>query len=551
MSDENPVSKTPHPPPAGLTDMSPETQIKWSEWMEMVYDTLIHPRKYEALSTGSYDYKTGPKWTHPQLQAIDPDNELCRDDNEKDDQHNDNPNWWGFREELNHFINRNDPKNKDKEYKSGGTIAWSAFPKIMNWGVFVAKHKNTGKKQLVSKQVNDTWLNPASGDGNNVYWQADRFRVYQDEYLEWAVTRTLDEDNRLVKVTFTCEGPEYWQMLAKYQPDTVVQLYKDLVPDSEKPKITKEALWTRTDKAGNKFYDPENKWNSPKPENGCIAHLIHPNSTLSAEVTIVADGTVKRRKEYETDKYTLCTHGGFGEPYRSSDPNIGWEAYNACELKGDASVTVTLGEPVGLYIQGWESGSFVVPEELSNLGFDIAECWHPLRVPEGKDHDKQVKKGPWVRVEFFIPEHYGFILEDLKVKDAEGDTYPLRYGSQIAQYIKIGVGVSTTDADTSKKPAEDLHDWERFTKVLKDQEKIKNEYEVDESEFLHYMQYKAVARAAAGAQEGGVWFRWLQAYGELEFARRADGGNTGKPLPIPPDEVRISTGTCNSTSARF
>ena len=35
---------------------------------------------------------------------------------------------------------------------------------------------------------------------------ADASRDVQDEYLEWSVIR--DDENRIISVTFTCEGPE-------------------------------------------------------------------------------------------------------------------------------------------------------------------------------------------------------------------------------------------------------------------------------------------------------------------------------------------------------
>lgn len=35
---------------------------------------------------------------------------------------------------------------------------------------------------------------------------ADASRDVQDEYLEWSIIR--DDENRIISVTFTCEGPE-------------------------------------------------------------------------------------------------------------------------------------------------------------------------------------------------------------------------------------------------------------------------------------------------------------------------------------------------------
>ncbi|KAF3920301.1 hypothetical protein AA313_de0209551 [Arthrobotrys entomopaga] len=544
---DNPVADISHPPPAGLKDMSPETEKRWSLWMEMVYDALIHPRKYEVLCDEN-------GWTHPQLKDIDPTNDLCRELKEIK-KGKPNPDCWKVRKELTHFLNRNDPKNKDKEW--GHTkIFWPGFPRIMNWAVFLGSSKVDKEKHLLSLSVEKSdlrWLDAESGDGNNIFWAADEYRVYQDEYFEWATTR--DKDGRLVKVTFTCEGPEYWQMISKYEPETVVKLYKEMVPESEKHKITKEALW-HTDPDGNHVYNTENEWNSPHPTNGCIAHLIHPNSTLSAEVGIAADGTVKRDKKFEDNAELLCAHGGFGEPYRNSDPKIGWKAYNACDLKspsGEHATAITLAEPVGLYIQNWNDGKFIAPKP----GFDMKKCWHPKRLsPDPDMFPDPETKGPWVRVEFYVPEEYGFILEDMQVVSDNYGTYKkLRYGSQIAQHINIGVAVCSTAIDTAIQPAEDLNDWERLTEVIKDPSQ-EDEHDMEYSLFLHYMQYKAVSKANLSPDPRSPWYRWVTNYPDLVYAKKKEGGHDGKPFPFPdppitPDEGVGISGVANTAATNL
>lgn len=44
----------------------------------------------------------------------------------------------------------------------------------------------------------------------------------QDEYCEWSVTR--NSDNKITRIDFTCEGPEYWEYLGKVQPETVLEV---------------------------------------------------------------------------------------------------------------------------------------------------------------------------------------------------------------------------------------------------------------------------------------------------------------------------------------
>lgn len=49
----------------------------------------------------------------------------------------------------------------------------------------------------------------------------------QDEYLEWFPT--LDKNGNLVRVDFSCEGPEYWSNMYDWEPDTIVKLYQQYI----------------------------------------------------------------------------------------------------------------------------------------------------------------------------------------------------------------------------------------------------------------------------------------------------------------------------------
>src|SRR5262245_14383514 len=64
-------------------------------------------------------------------------------------------------------------------------VKWTAFPKI------VAQN---------------------SGSDLQRWKTADSSRGTQDEYCEWSIKRKANE---IVSIAFTCEGPEYWKMLAK------------------------------------------------------------------------------------------------------------------------------------------------------------------------------------------------------------------------------------------------------------------------------------------------------------------------------------------------
>jgi hypothetical protein len=185
----------------------------------------------------------------------------------------------------------------------------------------------------------------------------------QDEYLEWQVTRRA---GKIVRVTFTCEGPEYWQSIAggpsfynnpgespadfgaNGDRQLLVQLYRMLVGTN----AVQEADLFFPDSPDT--YNPWNVWNTQRG----IVHLQQINNTLGAEIHIGADGTVLRDKAGPvTDATRLICCGGFGGPERASDPHLGAEV-NAFARDGFA---ITLRNPVGIYMEGIDDTAITKP----------------------------------------------------------------------------------------------------------------------------------------------------------------------------------------------
>src|SRR5262249_49130962 len=92
-------------------------------------------------------------------------------------------------------------------------ITWSGFP-----------------KQVQAASVSDVQR----------WRRADASRDVQDEYCEWSVTRD-EVSGKITRVTFTCEGPEYWQFLAASTPQKVVELYQQFVS----PRVQEKDLFVR------------------------------------------------------------------------------------------------------------------------------------------------------------------------------------------------------------------------------------------------------------------------------------------------------------------
>jgi len=162
---------------------------------------------------------------------------------------------------------------------------------------------------------------------NDLRWKvADSSRIFQDEYLEWSIAR--DDNGKIISVTYTCEGPEYWSFLSSVQRDTAIGNIYEL----NKPflnGVTKDAFFLvdpnhPTDES-RWIYNPLNYYNF-LTTSGTITHLIQPNNTLSAEIDIAAQATVIRKdkngKEV-TDADQLIRCSQYGNPDRNSDPRIG------------------------------------------------------------------------------------------------------------------------------------------------------------------------------------------------------------------------------------
>jgi hypothetical protein len=135
-------------------------------------------------------------------------------------------------------------------------VKWTAFPR------------------LVAQQ---------SGSDHERWQTGDSSRSVQDEYCEWSIKR--GGNNKITAITFTCEGPEYWSLLASRDPAKVLELYQTHVD----PSVTNDDLF-----APDGTYMPSNRFNS-SVTSGAM-HLIQRNNTLGAEVEIAGAATIVRRE---------------------------------------------------------------------------------------------------------------------------------------------------------------------------------------------------------------------------------------------------------------
>ena len=248
--------------------------------------------------------------------------------------------------------------------------------------------------------------------------RADSDRNLQDEYCEWSVTRD-PVSKKITRVTFTTEGPEYWQVLAALNPDKVVELYRKFISDD----IVYEDLFV------NDRYNPFNRFNNSTTRGAM--HLIQPSNTLGAEIELGAAATIRRvRNGTEltgAQELILCSR--YGAPGRNSDPFIGEQVNALARQKAD----ITINNPVGLYLHEFNPVGWVTPDNT-----DPRQFW---QIERGKD-------AHFVRAVYEVPAHKGYTVGDIRIAGRRID-----FGAQIADFITIKLeGLATRIGQSTVAP---------------------------------------------------------------------------------------------------
>jgi len=268
-------------------------------------------------------------------------------------------------------------------------ITWTAFPRIVT---------------LDSATDVDRWKT------------ADSTRDVQDEYCEWSVSRS---GGKIKSVSFTCEGPEYWEFLAATKPDVVLKLYRTHID----PSVAAKDLFG-TDGS----YNSRNKWNNSTVRGAM--HLIQANNTLSAEIELAAGASNTRAPKgvLLKDPKELIDCGRYGQAERHSDPTIGSEVNTLA--RGDADIT--LANPVGIYFAGLSTAGWKTPDET-----DAGTFWKVIRGTSEKP----------VRAVYEVPADRNYLVGDISINGR-----PIEFGAQIADFITMKLTGLATRLGESKHP---------------------------------------------------------------------------------------------------
>lgn len=272
------------------------------------------------------------------------------------------------------------PTRKDVDLVGERPLVWMGFPRR----VMVFAHRDD--RQEAFRLADEQTL-------------AERER--QEEYLEWRATRKAGKIN---KVTLTTEVPEYWEELFESEPDTVVALYRTLTGN---PGIVRADLVDGTGR-----YDKHNAWNTKKG----IVHLnvdSLENSLGAAVGLAVGSADIRGGSPHYRDNYEL--QAGNPQAPTSADPRVTMDG-NTLVRK---NLSVTLREPIGLYIAGWNDNGWSKPD-----GSPVDNYW---RVVRGS-------LGAALRVEYEVPASEGFLVGDIRIGGR-----PIEFGGQIAEHVTVEI----------------------------------------------------------------------------------------------------------------
>ena len=311
-----------------------------------------------------------------------------------------------------------------------------------------------------------------SASGKQVYGPYGP-RGWLDEYCEWSVVR--NSKNKITRIDFTCENPEYWNTVWMVSPQRVAELYEETLnwdaPREQHIHVTVDDLSLIDKTTGNPVIDPStggpvfnslNKWNSgsigirgqgAKNFGGAMNLTSTPN-TLQTEMALAGGATVQRSIGNAFPQELIC-FSQYGQEYRNSDPHIG-QSTNQAVSDGNH---VALADPSGLYIQKpaldiVNGGPFSIPSDpaLPN-GATVDDCWQIVRGHESLTDPvtKEPYGVPFMCGNFIlhavmqIPSAWRkagvrFTLGDILERDIDtGKVSKLEWGSQIARQMSIGL----------------------------------------------------------------------------------------------------------------
>lgn len=231
------------------------------------------------------------------------------------------------------------------------------------------------------------------------------WRPRQFEYFEWYTSR--DAAGKVTKVAFSTETPQYFEKLAEVDKDRVVQLYCEHVD----PAVQWDEL---VNAAGT--YDRHNRWTTTDG----IMHYVNGINELNQAIGLAQLGAsatfvnlVDPGLPPARDNFEFLTQLGVN----AADDYIVREV----AALGRSGFDITVHEPVGLYIDGWDDTGWTKPD-----GSPVGDYW---RITRGRP-------GAVLRLEYEVPYEEGFVVGDILIGGR-----PVLHGGQLAEHMTSSLPV--------------------------------------------------------------------------------------------------------------
>ena len=232
---------------------------------------------------------------------------------------------------------------------------------------------------------------------------------HQDEYFEWHATRR-PEDDKIVKVVFVTETPEYWRLPATTSDTTrarLVQLYQG----ARVPRRAGGGPVRGAADRGRRFRREGLRRAQPVEHHrrNCALHRRHQQRE-------------RRDRQPRPARRARVSPGRRVRGSGEQRADVGRRLHHA---RGRALVRngyrVTVAEPVGLYIDGWDDTGWTKPD-----GSPVGDYW---RITRGRP-------GAVLRLEYEVPDEEGFVVGDIRIGGR-----PVPHGGQLAEHMTSSLPV--------------------------------------------------------------------------------------------------------------
>lgn len=281
-------------------------------------------------------------------------------------------------------------------------------------------------------------------------------RLFQEEYAEWRVVRDGDGPTRF---ELTTEFGDYWVLLARHQPDHLVELVADFagIPSLDQtdifgqpdPRLGETPEEIRAEVFSRRFLgrslDDEQWRGRPGPFNSgerAITCLSRSDNSLVALINLVVASAISLRIRDRVDGELRFPSGSEAIPElaersaqdcRASDPLV---AERIVRLATEGRL-LRFDDPVGIYIVALQSQDLLDPG-----GQPIPDAW-VQRTRQGPPLSDGLARHQRLTLE--IPKDAGFKLSDV-VSRRSGKK--IRWGAQIAELVELAVYVRVGDEGT-------------------------------------------------------------------------------------------------------